>query len=335
MEYELYHHGILGQKWGKRNGPPYPLSSSDHSKSEQRAGWKKSLSNSSKVDNNSHSSYNSNTSKEKHQLTDNQKKALKIGAAVVGTALVTAGAVYAVKSGKAEKLIAAAKPKVDSILAKYGGLSIGDGAKGIIGKDNQPLLYNGFPKIEGFPDKLTEGWIRGDLKNVNPLNGDSNCVSCSVATYLRSLGYDVVSKVRDSSLLNGTFSIGEVVSVFPDFDWSPIKTTSTRPSIAAEEIKRKLLSHGEGAAGIIGGEFSEQYKALKRLDHPDWNLGGHMFSWRVLNGQLLVMDGQNNIMDQSFIEMMLWSCDSDKFRYGILSGLDIDMDMVDILVQPR
>lgn len=22
---ELYHHGIQGQKWGKRNGPPYPL----------------------------------------------------------------------------------------------------------------------------------------------------------------------------------------------------------------------------------------------------------------------------------------------------------------------
>lgn len=21
----LYHHGIKGQKWGKRNGPPYPL----------------------------------------------------------------------------------------------------------------------------------------------------------------------------------------------------------------------------------------------------------------------------------------------------------------------
>ena len=39
----LQHHGILGQKWGKKNGPPYPLDSEDHSSSEEKAGWKKSL----------------------------------------------------------------------------------------------------------------------------------------------------------------------------------------------------------------------------------------------------------------------------------------------------
>ena len=40
---ELYHHGILGMKWGKRNGPPYPLDEKDHSASEKKAGWRKSL----------------------------------------------------------------------------------------------------------------------------------------------------------------------------------------------------------------------------------------------------------------------------------------------------
>lgn len=43
----LAHHGILGQKWGKRNGPPYPLDADDRSVAEKRAakeGGKKSLS---------------------------------------------------------------------------------------------------------------------------------------------------------------------------------------------------------------------------------------------------------------------------------------------------
>ena len=31
----LSHHGILGQKWGKKNGPPYPLSSDQHSMAEK------------------------------------------------------------------------------------------------------------------------------------------------------------------------------------------------------------------------------------------------------------------------------------------------------------
>lgn len=33
---ELYHHGILGQKWGVKNGPPYPLGGGDYSVTEKK-----------------------------------------------------------------------------------------------------------------------------------------------------------------------------------------------------------------------------------------------------------------------------------------------------------
>lgn len=37
----LCHYGIPGQKWGQRNGPPYPLKGGDYSKSEKIAKYKK------------------------------------------------------------------------------------------------------------------------------------------------------------------------------------------------------------------------------------------------------------------------------------------------------
>ena len=65
----LAHHGIAGQKWGHRNGPPYPLDEKDHSAAEKKAGWKKSL---NRVEKDPKKSYNRNA--------DEWKKAGKIAA---------------------------------------------------------------------------------------------------------------------------------------------------------------------------------------------------------------------------------------------------------------
>lgn len=62
----LSHHGIKGQKWGKKNGPPYPLDPSSYTSSER-----------------------------KFQLSDKQKRVLKNVAISIGiAAAVGAGAYY-------------------------------------------------------------------------------------------------------------------------------------------------------------------------------------------------------------------------------------------------
>ena len=114
-ELELYHHGIAGQRWGKKNGPPYPLSAGAHSASEKKAGWRKSLSGGGGSSKRTKSSNSKNksvvnalkrkldsiTPEQKAKAKKIAKTALIVAGVIAVTALAGYGAYHGVKALKA------------------------------------------------------------------------------------------------------------------------------------------------------------------------------------------------------------------------------------------
>lgn len=247
----LYHHGILGQKWGKRNGPPYPLDQKSHSISEKKAGWRKSL------DNKNESTYNKNR---KYHLTDKQKRAVVIGASIVGTALAVYGGYKLYQSAEAGQYVKTGKTKL---------------------LEN---LYSGLPELKRLehPESISE-----TIRLANPSEDDNNCSFCCIVGFLRSLGYDVTA--RSSTNKDGEPLKSLLQKCFKNLDvFEGYEPRIGRSRASAEKLL--IDCFGSDASGVIG----------IRWNVPDnkGNKRRHVFNWVIKNGVVTFFDSQNGLDDK-------------------------------------
>ncbi len=259
----LNHHGIKGQKWGKKNGPPYPLDPEDHSALEKKAGWRKSLDKSVKnSDNKSNKKSDKDTSCK--ELSDKQKKWLKIGAAATVTAVAALGTAYLYKSGKLNKIVAHGKDAIAGFSDK--------------------------PKFKLKPDQGAS--IADDLAKVNPhfdINNQGyshNCGNCAMAFEMRRRGIDVEALPNPTGVY--THTMGEFFNGFHD-------KTFCNPIVSKEIVDLKYSPmKGKLVQAAITQDMLKQYpngsRGCLQIQH---NKGGHFISWIIENNEVKFYDAQD------------------------------------------
>lgn len=323
---ELYHHGILGQKWGKRNGPPYPLDAKSHSKSEQKAGWRNSL------DKDSSDAYNKRQ-KEHKGLTDKQKKAIKIGAAATATALVAIGGYALYKSGKLDSVIGRGKEKAYAIFGPPDGFlnANSDSLESVATKLHLPFDQNFV---------LREDNILNRLQGINPTDSRTNCGSTAVCSVLNCLGFrttsfsDVPKEMcarGENGIFSNSYDPKKLLWAFPQAKTEDLMGNFLGKKDAAKKLTEQLASYGEGATGILWGQYD------RKID-PDGS--GHYIAWRVLNGKVFFMDGQANPLKlqhkalfNDFFSGIGKSMQPDSLTWARLDQSEIDQDFLKYIVR--
>lgn len=309
----LAHHGILGMHWGKRNGPPYPLGSGDHS-SEERTAAKRGYSESSKENGYKSDGSSKNVVSPRNEkssghfhLTDGQKKAIAIGAGVAVTALAAYGGYRLYKSG----ILPVNKNSIDLSPEKQSDLNdflksetidfdqaiprthshIVQDFEGIDTTHpfSSTIADNGFLKKEGNWD------IVDDFRAVNPGYSpdktylSNNCSFCSSAFLMRVKGYDVVANMSE----NGRYN--EDIVKF----WNSAKLTPVSDSVSSlkqfKEGSEDWKFEHDRLESLLrldnGGDINADAKAIVNRLKKEPNTYGYLnVAWRLGGGHSMVYD---------------------------------------------
>lgn len=279
---ELYHHGILGQRWGKMNGPPYPLKPSGHSASEKKAGWRKSLNKSSDIDSGKKEKYTD--AKRRGISSDQKKRLIKLGVSAAVAGLAVYGGYRLYKNGAFNSFVDIGKDH--SFLS-------GENPRLLKGGFPEDHIYAGLPKLS---DSISSDEI---LKTANPykgIEGRNNCVYSAIAGFLRSEGVDVTARPTPGGApQNGPGVAEEVFKALSDLSnrrriMEGSAITFGRSREDAERMLKKRF--GENAKGFVNVQWKEG--------------GGHAFNFEIVNGEVKFMDYRFGLTDEMIMRNHYW-----------------------------
>jgi len=246
----LQHHGIQGMHWGDRNGPPYPLGTKTHNRIVNRDKADKKR---NKDDEQVHNRFH---------LSDNKKKAIKVGAAIVGTAIVAYGGYRLAKSGKLNKFI-----------------EIGKKATNLAGSVNMSSSHKPNKKV---PQELSKA-----LQEANPYKNKkcSNCVPSSLAGSMRRI-FGMECTATDK----GPFNLHDVIEEC--FEGANLKTLTngTKFSKSKEDADAMLIKFfGNDAKGVISVKWKKDSPLSRVVNNKD-GLVGHAFNFEIVDGKVTYQD---------------------------------------------
>lgn len=252
---ELYHYGIKGQKHGVRRWQNEDGSYTAQGRTDQNGHGRYS-----KIDEDSDTT---NETKKKFKLSDNQKKALKIGVAIVGAALVAYGGYKIYENrGMIKNYMNLGKKNVDFIR--------NSGKFDYLDKRFSGANIKAYQKMF---DDISVKELDSIAENLNPLKKDCNCQSGVLA-------FDSMMKgVKASALDVDTRKIdnNEFVSkVYKNIKGDNIML----PLDSIKEVEEKLVSLGDGTFGRLG---------LYSNNHES----GHALGYLVNNGKVHVYDNDS------------------------------------------
>ena len=298
---ELYHHGILGQKWGVRRFQ-------DRNGRLTAAGKKRYGSDERQAD----------------QADDKPKprknyRALKIGAGVAVTALAAYGGYRLVKSGKLDALIEKGKLKVNGILNEPDGM----------GQQKLPTLAGLTKSTAGaLPKTAHAESISEAIGKVNPSRAHNNCYNVVTAFAARLCGYDVTA--RGDTQGGKGLKFDDICRLF-HLDPDNPKDVKRVGNPTVDRITSVIgRYYKEGDVGAIGLSWNQLYASIHGLSSNA--RPGHTLNWMIQNGKVEFMDGQQQIRDSKIRQILSDYLASDRevsvAKFGnVMVGLNEGTDL--------